>query len=174
MQTQKCSKCEKIYNLTTDFFHRSKKYKNGFDAVCKICVNSYRKTWMESTNYSKSSFNTSNGDEILARARLLHSGIISHSRELKLPRDKLINSRFIYNQLIKIKKCECCGIDFDFSYKGIANDTSPSIDRFFPEKGYVLDNIYFICFKCNIIKNNSSLKKLKEVLKWMKIKQMSV
>lgn len=42
---------------------------------------------------------------------------------------------------------------------------SPSLDKIIPNKGYVKNNLIFISFKANIIKNNLSLEELKLLLK---------
>ena len=50
---------------------------------------------------------------------------------------------------------------------GHAKDTSPSLDRIDPNKGYVPGNVQVISHKANTIKSNASLVELKAVLVWM-------
>lgn len=47
-------------------------------------------------------------------------------------------------------------------------DDTPSLDRFVPEKGYTKDNVAFISYKANRIKNNGTLKDIERVAEWMR------
>lgn len=38
-ETRKCRECEKIYPLTSEYFHKHKGCKGGFNIICKTCVN---------------------------------------------------------------------------------------------------------------------------------------
>lgn len=44
---------------------------------------------------------------------------------------------------------------------------SPSIDKFDPSKGYTLDNVALICWRCNNIKRNYKADDLRRVANWM-------
>lgn len=47
-------------------------------------------------------------------------------------------------------------------------DTSPSLDCFFPELGYVPGNVFVISNRANTIKNNATLQELERVTDWMR------
>mgnify|MGYP003132556172 FL=1 len=49
--------------------------------------------------------------------------------------------------------------------KGQASDTSPSLDRIVPKKGYVRGNVIIVCNKVNIIKAHASPKEIWRVFK---------
>lgn len=166
MQTQICSKCKLV--LDVNLFHKNKKRKSGILKRCKNCVNSARRLWIEKTDYKDIFYKRCHGDVIKGRAKVMYSGLISRSREkgFKLDKSK-INEKFLYNWMINVKNCECCGRELDFSFKGIHNYASPSIDRFNNEIWYEIGNIHLLCWRCNTLKNNHSIDDFKKVLSWM-------
>lgn len=50
--------------------------------------------------------------------------------------------------------------------KGLPSDTSPSLDRIIPKKGYVRGNVIIVCNKANIIKAHASPKEIWRVFKY--------
>src|SRR5579859_2184119 len=56
------------------------------------------------------------------------------------------------------KTCPCCGVVLAYSNgKGIRSrplENSPSIDKLYPDLGYVPGNVNIICRRCNSIKND--------------------
>jgi hypothetical protein len=59
------------------------------------------------------------------------------------------------------------GTPFVFAGNVSASDSSPSIDRIDPKKGYVLENIAIISVKANLIKNAYSAAELMQVALWL-------
>ena len=47
------------------------------------------------------------------------------------------------------------------------NDNSPTVDKIIFEKGYMLDNIAIICWRCNAIKGSATIKELNLLYNWM-------
>lgn len=43
--TKTCTKCKTEYPATAEFFYRGKKYKNGLQSWCKVCMKAYRESW---------------------------------------------------------------------------------------------------------------------------------
>lgn len=64
------------------------------------------------------------------------------------------------------KFCPIFNIKLNYDSFGYRQDDSPSIDRINPKKGYELDNIHIISMRANRIKNNSTLKELKQLVKY--------
>jgi hypothetical protein len=52
--------------------------------------------------------------------------------------------------------CPVLGFALKRSERGTPNDDSPSLDRIFPEKGYVKGNVIVVSHKVNTIKNNAT------------------
>jgi hypothetical protein len=64
-------------------------------------------------------------------------------------------------------KCPVLGIPLSKGSKGI-QDGSPSLDRLFPEQGYVKGNIWVISHRANRIKSNSTPKEIKKIITALK------
>ena len=60
--------------------------------------------------------------------------------------------------------CPVLGIRIEQNTKRGPNDSSPSLDRIFPERGYVKGNIRVISQKANRIKNDATAEELEKVL----------
>jgi hypothetical protein len=57
--------------------------------------------------------------------------------------------------------CACCGALLDYSMgRGPDRARSPSLDRIDNTRGYTLENVAVICFRCNRVKGSSSLARL--------------
>lgn len=64
--------------------------------------------------------------------------------------------------------CPALGIKLSLTNSPENKDTSPSLDRFYPEKGYVKGNVRVISFRANRIKNDSTLEELESILKYLR------
>jgi len=159
---KKCKRCKKDKQLE-DYYSRgdSKKHKRS---ICIICYNetsrqSYKSR--ESEDYKKyhsdksAKWRNNNIEKtMLSRAR-------SRSKNLNLDFDLTIED-------IKIPEiCPILGIVLEKSY-GIAADNSPSIDRIDCKKGYTKDNVVFISYKANRMKNNACLEEIEKLYLWLK------
>jgi hypothetical protein len=65
--------------------------------------------------------------------------------------------------------CPVLGIPLKSNFGGRGgNDFSPSLDRIFPELGYVKGNIVVISKKANAIKSNATAEEIEKVANWVK------
>lgn len=55
--------------------------------------------------------------------------------------------------------CPCCGTVYSFAPEG-GYSSRPSIDKLIPERGYVRDNVVFICVRCNQRKSDMTPKEM--------------
>lgn len=70
--------------------------------------------------------------------------------------------------LIRQPKCECCRQTFQLVPNGsIKSDASPSVDRLVPVRGYVLENVALLCWRCNNLKRDASAAELRRVADWL-------
>lgn len=95
-------------------------------------------------------------------ARVTAASLKKKSLKLGLPYDL---SRDILEQLA-IDTCPVLGIPLCYTHAQIQDD-SPSVDRFYPARGYVQGNVFIISAKANRIKNDASLEELLRVAEWM-------
>lgn len=61
--------------------------------------------------------------------------------------------------------CPVLGITLEIGRDDL--DTSPSLDRLDPAKGYVKGNVNVISYRANTLKNNATSEELLKVVKWM-------
>jgi len=61
--------------------------------------------------------------------------------------------------------CPVLGITLQIGADNI--DSSPSLDRLDPSKGYVKGNVNVISYRANTLKNNATSEELLKVVKWM-------
>jgi hypothetical protein len=62
--------------------------------------------------------------------------------------------------------CPALGIKLQIGV-GMAQKSSPTLDRFIPALGYVPGNVYVISKHANTIKNNATLEEVRMVAEWM-------
>jgi hypothetical protein len=65
------------------------------------------------------------------------------------------------------ERCPILGIPLSISSKTIG-DSSPSIDRIIPDRGYVKGNIVVVSFRANRIKNDATVEELETVANWLR------
>lgn len=69
------------------------------------------------------------------------------------------------------KKCQCCDVNFSFEIiakRGQPLDSALSVDKVNPALGYVDGNVGIICWRCNSLKKNASIKEVEMILNYMK------
>lgn len=73
-----------------------------------------------------------------------------------------ISKEYVASLFPKDNKCPLLKIDLIVNSNKM-EDNSPSLDRLYPNKGYIRDNIIIISYKANRIKNDATLEELKEL-----------
>ena len=63
--------------------------------------------------------------------------------------------------------CKCCGREFNQTLGNGKQNSSPSLDRLIPFKGYVQSNCHLICYRCNTLKSNATPTELACIYKYM-------
>lgn len=63
--------------------------------------------------------------------------------------------------------CPCCGVEIEYvqTKRGMNN---PSLDRVDNSKGYIVGNAFTVCFRCNLMKSDGSVKDFENILAYMK------
>ena len=52
--------------------------------------------------------------------------------------------------------------------EGVAKDSSPTLDRIIPSKGYVKGNIQVISYRANTIKNDATIEELEKIINYLR------
>ena len=101
----------------------------------------------------------------------LSSSARKRAKQKNIPIDlDFISTPNMLDWLKRQPNCVCCDRVFGIGYKGKFRfqNNSPSLDRLIPSLGYISGNVFLICFRCNALKNDATLKELETVLGWMK------
>ena len=138
-------------------------YQDNRERITKQKTEYYHANREKIMEYRKNNPFTTQSSILSSRAR-------TRAREKNIPVDLDFISRLnIANWLKRQPRCECCNVEFDIGIKGQSGpkSSSPSLDRFDLEKGYVKGNVYLICFECNTLKRDVDSKRLRIVVDWM-------
>lgn len=67
-------------------------------------------------------------------------------------------------------ECLCCHSPLDYSFgNGYgARRRKPSLDRFDNSKGYTIENIRIICYRCNDLKRDATLEEIEAIAAYMR------
>lgn len=137
-----CRKCNQEKSL--DDYHVNKGNADGLDNRCKSCrkVESklkYQENWFDSQVKLKRSYCKINNLNFDLDAEYLESIYDGH--------------------------CAITGRPFVKHDK--TSDDCPNLDRMVPEKGYVKENVTYICARLNRIKYNATRNELQKLLQFM-------
>ncbi len=133
-----CGKC-KEYKLPEEFYRNSRSI-TGFQSYCKICIRQYAagEHWVE---WRKKRYYRDPARTMWIEAR-------GRARRAQLPFD------------IEPSDCEipefCPVLGIKLTTKGFGTkvETTPTLDKINPEKGYVKGNVKVISWKANRIKSD--------------------
>ncbi len=107
------------------------------------------------------------------KAQTWRSMLRFRSKNSNIPFDENITIDFLEELLIKTEKCPCCKKNIDLLNKKQRINTSPSIDKLIPDKGYTVNNISLICWRCNNLKRDSSPSELRMIADWIEKRMKS-
>lgn len=94
----------------------------------------------------------------------------ARARQKELEFDHRLTTTFVREWIQRSPTCACCEVPFTFEPHGSKNRNpkTPSLDRFDSTKGYTLDNVALLCWRCNDVKGNASIEELEMVASWMR------
>ena len=148
-----CYECRKIYDGIRENFHVKKKDSSGkitsWSSNCKDCKNKYHRNLISEyrKDYTKK-----------IKSYLTH--IKHRAKELDLPFD--LDSDYLV-ELYKKQDSRCYYTNEIMSFENTVVSKNrphryvPSIERLFPEKGYVKGNVSWVCYYVNRMKNDLNL-----------------
>jgi hypothetical protein len=66
-------------------------------------------------------------------------------------------------------QCICCGVDLQWEPRkaGTYLPNGPSVDKIIPALGYVPGNVKIVCMRCNLVKRDSSVQELRNVVAYI-------
>lgn len=186
-----CRKCKNYYSVYDGCFYHSSAYKSGYDTLCISCKKSlnyvYRTTnrtiisekrrldYQANSKPISSKLYSSkiDSDPDLWRARFIRQGMIARANRNGFEFDSNFFSVNYILDSIKGSSCPCCGASFKMKTlldNRKKNNSAPSPDRLDLTKGYTPGNVVFVCWRCNNLKNDVSIKELETVVSWLENK----
>ena len=167
---KKCSVCGEIRPI--EEFHRDNSRLDGHRNECKPCKSDrdhryYCGNRLKSLETSRR-YKTKNRDRVLKKQRQYKKDnyeSIMLSTIKKRAKTLGIESNLDISDINIPDKCPLLGIPLVPSGMKNNRDSSPSVDRKNPDKGYVKGNIAIISYRANRIKNNAKPYELKKIAK---------
>lgn len=142
-----CAGCDR--NLTLDNFPTRKDRSGRLRPYCRECANDVQRA--RYAHHKKSS----PFKHRCSRAR-------TRARRLKVP----FNLTPDYLESLWTGKCPVTGVGLNLDTDR-KDEAAAELDRFIPEKGYTIGNVAWLSRKANRVKNNTDLKLMKQLIKWM-------
>lgn len=170
--SKKCSKCE-IEKPLSDFY-KNKVSKDGYRADCKKCMNIVRDAWADKNKdrLQELSKNYRKREDIKEKRNINQKDWRKNNLNWELwykAKRRSIEQSLPFdiepNDITIPTNCPILGIAL-FITENRIGDHSPTVDKIFPELGYVKTNIVVISAKANRIKNNGTVDDIKKVYNW--------
>lgn len=148
--SKRCAECGEV--KPKSLFHKNAQQKDGYSCYCKLCAkvrnrNKYEQLSAEHEWKLKQTFRASKNRSV--RSNLEHTLTLEELTKL-YPIDN---------------KCPILGIELSW---GFPKDSSPSLDRIDPSKGYTYENCQIISNRANRIKSDASIEELELVVSYLK------
>lgn len=165
-----CGRCRKVLSITC---FRQRKGRKNFSSYCLQCDREYKQQHKEQSRAASKR-------RRMDKEKKIHDALI-HKRYNELNREKtlFLNARKrardmglefdLEESWIKIpERCPLLGIKISFLGRMNNRDSSASVDRIDPRKGYTKDNVWIISYRANRIKNDASVEELGKVFRGLK------
>ena len=158
-----CSQCneEKDYD---NFVKRTdpKRTRDGYEACCKACKNAKQREYY-AVPVNKAAH--------LRRRRnkyLTDPSFHMYHEAKKRAKSKGLPFTLVKDDIIIPIFCPVLGLKLQVG-AGVTLPESPSLDRYYPELGYVKGNVSVISNKANAMKSNGTLEEHLKLIDWMKL-----
>lgn len=138
-----CYKCGSFKSLDSFYKDTTNKYRKGHSTICIECSQSMRKNSYLNRSIEKYLFSTYYR---CSRRERIRGGICDFDKTYLLE---------LYNK--QKGKCAITGIDMTYEAGSGKKYNTISLDRIDSSKGYVKDNIQFVCYMVNVMKLNQSM-----------------
>lgn len=150
MYFKKCATCHQV--KSSDNFHKAEGQKDKFSCYCKSCTKiKNSKKWIDnSEDHDFKLLQTLRSSKHRAAKKNIENTLTLEDLQMMYPTDN---------------KCPILGINLSW---GMPRETSPSLDRIDPSKGYTYDNCQIISNRANTLKNNATLEELENIVRYLK------
>lgn len=146
-----CSTCHT--RLPSIMFSMSRSMPDGLSPTCRPC---------DAIRHIEDDNRKRNTDMIGVRVTGMLRDAKARAKAEGLP----LNIDEDYIRSLVTTHCPALGIRLDF-YATTTTPASPSLDRFYPDLGYIKGNLRILSHRANVIKNNSSVEERLMLVAWM-------
>ena len=187
MQQKRCSRCGKV--KFSQEFNKHKRSKDGLQNLCRVCQNETKKIArvnVTETVRTKECLSCGQLFKYLSRKKVFCSNncrsVYNAKNKTRLDWEENNRSKkMLYRVKHRAKRlgipfdieecdidipetCPVLGIKIEVARGKGYSDSSPSLDRIIPSKGYVKNNVRVISNRANLLKNNATVEELEMVL----------
>jgi hypothetical protein len=183
-----CRKCNTPKHINE--FGVDKSHKDGHRSVCKKCIGTYMKEYIQTEGYKqkrKIRYQVNRKEMLQAnkenrkrngwrwnqtrKEKHKNNPLIMMCRQAKIrAKKKKLDFDLNPSDLVLPPVCPVLGIPLYVSESGNASNNSPTLDRINNLKGYTKDNVIIVSFRANTIKNFASIDELKKIYNFYKEK----
>lgn len=165
-----CSGCKD--NKSIDDFHKTNLTKDKRQSWCKVCMknsttlerrvfyNENRKERRKVSTYTQNEYDLGKLFRVNNREKYLWKGIKVRSKNKNLP------CNILPEDIVIPDVCPVLGIVLTKDTMSMGDWNAPSVDKIIPELGYTKGNIMVMSRKANTMKNNATIKELRNFSKF--------
>jgi hypothetical protein len=176
-ELKQCSKCKEYKTL--DFFHNDKSRKDGKHPYCKSCnsarARAYYNANPEKVAAKNREWNEANPEKAAARKRAYYAANTEQCM-LNSAKGRAKENNLDFNLTIEDtqipERCPILGILLERGNTRANKDSSPSLDKILPEKGYVKGNVQVISDLANRMKSNATFAQMVAFANWVKRQEL--
>ena len=162
---KRCYRCHQ--DKATSEYYKCAQRKDGYSNECKQCSSERTQETYTEEKRADTYARAQQWKQSNPKGLWVHWAVHRAKRRAKV---KDLPFDLTSKDLMPLVPDACPVFGTPFMFTGNASggiDTSPSIDRIDPKKGYVLENIAIISVKANSIKNAYSAAELMQVALWL-------
>lgn len=184
---KKCTIC--LVEKQLEDFSKCAKSPDGRGSYCKICHAEYTRKWTadnkDRVKANRKAYDIENADKVKLQRKEYRAGhkdyfdqkrkehvaenpekyVLYEARKRALKFGLLCT--ITEDDIVIPEFCPIFGLKLVRGKTDKNRDASPSLDRIFPDKGYVPGNVAIISYRANRIKNNGTADELRLIADWM-------
>lgn len=159
-----CRRCGERYPLDEAYFPLES--RGDFSYLCHDC----REERPAEKHPRKSPRPLTPRDPLLDRAARIRASMQKRARQNGIPFDAgTLSVEYIAQRLRESPRCCCCGRPFSWSPPdGGIDEAVPTLDRIHSSRGYTPGNVAVVCYRCNRLKSDGTIRDFDAVSRYLR------